>query len=90
MTDPLTATDYANRTSPDTPISNAAVCSVATGRPLVPLEVAQALERDARRYKWIREHERLVAVSMARLCGDGSPGELDAAIDAAMKEKPRG
>lgn len=40
--------------------------------------------RDAERYRWIRENERLVDVQLARLVGSGHPLELDQAIDAAI------
>lgn len=45
----------------------------------------RALEDDARRYRWLRDPENSEGPNMVARC---SPDELDAEIDAAMKERP--
>ena len=44
-----------------------------------------AIQKDAARYRWLRDNNQLVNVQLARLCGTGIPSDMDDAVDAAMR-----
>jgi hypothetical protein len=58
------------------------VCARASATPQPQAEPSPELERDARRYRWLRDPGNVAGPNLVASYG---PDELDAAIDAAMK-----